>query len=313
VSAFVHPQGINESSTVGDGTRIWAFAHILPGARLGCDCNICDGVFIENDVQVGDRVTIKNGVQLWDGLRVEDDVFIGPNATFTNDRFPRSKAHQAVIPVTRIARGASIGANATIMPGIHVGQHAMVGAGSMVTSDVPPFAMVTGNPARITGYVDSTTRLAPQRPDVPDTCGGVVKLHTGAGIHRLRSAQDLRGTLSVAETGETLPFVPQRFFLVYDVPSKEVRGERALRSCALFLVCVRGSMALVVDDGHRREEIVLDHPGIGVHVPPMVWTVQYKHSEDAILLVHASKPYDPADYIRDYDAFLRLKGITSGG
>src|SRR4030088_2199160 len=115
---YVHPQGLCESSTVGKGTRIWAFAHVLPGARIGRDCNICDGVFIENDVVVGDRVTIKCGVQLWDGLELEDDVFIGPNATFTNDHFPRSKLRSAPYLRTIVRRGASIGANATILPGI---------------------------------------------------------------------------------------------------------------------------------------------------------------------------------------------------
>src|SRR5215472_858170 len=118
---FVHPQGICESSAIGAGTRIWAFAHVLPGARIGADCNICDGVFIENDVVLGNRVTVKCGVQLWDGLVVEDDVFIGPNATFTNDPFPRSKVYPKSFAKTLIRRGASIGANATILPGIELG------------------------------------------------------------------------------------------------------------------------------------------------------------------------------------------------
>src|SRR6266511_1641528 len=115
---FVHPQAICETTSIGAGTRIWAFAHILPGARIGRDCNVCDHTFIENDVLIGDRVTIKCGVQLWDGLVVEDDVFIGPNATFTNDLFPRSRQYQERLPRTLIGQGASIGANATILPGI---------------------------------------------------------------------------------------------------------------------------------------------------------------------------------------------------
>jgi acetyltransferase-like isoleucine patch superfamily enzyme len=154
VTFFVHPQGICETSAVGEGTRIWAFAHVLPGARLGADCNVCDHVFVENDVVVGDRVTIKSGVQLWDGLRVGDDVFIGPNATFTNDPFPRSKVHRAEARVTCIEAGASIGANATILPGLTIGARAMVGAGSVVTRDVPPGTVVAGNPARVIRSVD---------------------------------------------------------------------------------------------------------------------------------------------------------------
>jgi acetyltransferase-like isoleucine patch superfamily enzyme len=147
-NVFVHPAGLCESSRVGDGTRVWAFAHVLPGAVIGKDCNVCDGVFIENDVVVGDRVTIKCGVQLWDGLRVEDDVFIGPNATFTNDRFPRSRVRPTHFLKTIIRQGASIGANATILPGIEIGRGSMVGAGAVVTRDVAPYSLVLGNPAR---------------------------------------------------------------------------------------------------------------------------------------------------------------------
>ena len=152
---FVHPQGICETTDVGENTRIWAFTHVLAGARIGVDCNVCDFVFIENDVVIGDRVTVKSGVQLWDGLRVGDDVFIGPNATFTNDRFPRSKVYREAVTVTRVESGASIGANATILPGLTIGARAMVGAGSVVTHDVPAEAIVAGNPARIIGSVDA--------------------------------------------------------------------------------------------------------------------------------------------------------------
>src|SRR5690349_15212940 len=153
---FIHPQAICESKYVGAGTRIWAFAHVLPRARIGRDCNVCDGVFVENEVRIGDRVTIKCGVQLWDGVELEDDVFVGPNATFTNDPFPRSRAHLATHPRTVVHKGASIGANATILPGLSIGAGAMVAAGAVVTRDVPRYAIVMGNPARITGYVDAT-------------------------------------------------------------------------------------------------------------------------------------------------------------
>jgi UDP-2-acetamido-3-amino-2,3-dideoxy-glucuronate N-acetyltransferase len=121
-------------------------AHVLPGATIGEDCNICDHTFIENGVSIGNRVTIKSGVQLWDGVTIEDDVFIGPNATFTNDRFPRSKTRPAEYSRTVVKRGASIGANATLLPGISIGERAMVGAGSVVTRSVPPLAIVAGTP-----------------------------------------------------------------------------------------------------------------------------------------------------------------------
>jgi UDP-2-acetamido-3-amino-2,3-dideoxy-glucuronate N-acetyltransferase len=156
--AMIHSHAICETSNLGQGTRVWAFCHILKGASIGCDCNICDGVFIENDVFVGNRVTIKCGVQLWDGIRLEDDVFVGPNATFTNDLMPRSKKYPTRLSVTTVRRGASIGANATILPGVTIGEHAMVGAGAVVTHSVPPRAIVVGNPARIRGYVESAAK-----------------------------------------------------------------------------------------------------------------------------------------------------------
>ncbi len=151
---YVHPNAICESQSVGDGTRIWAFVHVMPGAVIGRDGNICDQVFIEDDVVIGDRVTIKSGVQVWDGLRIADDVFVGPNATFTNDPFPRSRKRPESFPTTRVEKGASIGANATILPGIVIGEQAMVGAGAVVTRDVPPHALVVGNPARVVRTLD---------------------------------------------------------------------------------------------------------------------------------------------------------------
>jgi Acetyltransferase (isoleucine patch superfamily) len=147
---FKHPQALIEpGAKIGDHTRVWAFVHILEGATIGADCNICDYVFIENDVILGDRVTVKSGVQLWDGIRLGDDVFVGPNVTFTNDKFPRSKRYPKQYPKTIVKKGASIGANATVLPNITIGEKAMVGAGSVVTKNVPDNAMVVGNPALI--------------------------------------------------------------------------------------------------------------------------------------------------------------------
>jgi acetyltransferase-like isoleucine patch superfamily enzyme len=145
---FVHSHALCETTDVGQGTRIWAFAHVLPKAKIGKECNICDHVFIENDVTIGDRVTIKCGVQIWDGICLEDDVFVGPNATFTNDKHPRSKVYPSEWPKTLVKKGASIGANATILPGLTIGENAMVGAGAVVTRDVPAGSTVIGNPAK---------------------------------------------------------------------------------------------------------------------------------------------------------------------
>ena len=154
---YVHPDARCESDYVGEGTRVWAFAHVLPGARIGRDCNICDGVFIEGTAVIGDRVTVKNGVQVWNGIHLGDDVFVGPNATFTNDPFPRSRVWDHETPVTTIEDGASIGGNATVLPGLRIGSKAMVGAGAVVTRDVPAYAIVVGNPARVVGHVDPDT------------------------------------------------------------------------------------------------------------------------------------------------------------
>lgn len=155
--SFYHPSSQVDSCSIGVGTSIWQFTVVLEGAKIGSDCNICSHVFIENDVIVGDRVTVKQGVQLWDGLRVEDDVFVGPNATFTNDLYPRSKIYPNEFLNTTIRSGASIGANATILAGLTIGQNALVGAGAVVVFDVPPNAVVVGNPARIIRYIDANT------------------------------------------------------------------------------------------------------------------------------------------------------------
>jgi UDP-2-acetamido-3-amino-2,3-dideoxy-glucuronate N-acetyltransferase len=302
--ARFHPTALVESGEVGEGTLVWAYAHILPGARIGRDCNICDHTFIENDVIVGDRVTIKCGVQLWDGLRVEDDVFIGPNATFTNDRFPRSKQRPADYPRTVIKRGASIGANATLAPGIVIGEMAMVGAGAVVTHNAPPHSKLAGNPARIIGYIDATpeTPAAHLIAEVRDSSP-----LGEAMVFRIPGAKDLRGSLSFGEVHRQVPFEVKRYFLVFDVPSEHVRGEHAHRALQQFLVCVAGRCNVVIDDGVSRHEVVLDSPSKGVYIPPMVWATQYKFTRDAVLLVLASEYYDASEYIRDYDDFLALR------
>ncbi|MBS1196942.1 MAG: lipopolysaccharide biosynthesis protein [Proteobacteria bacterium] len=306
-ASFIHEKALCESSRIGAGTRIWAFAHVLQGANIGADCNICDGVFIENDVTLGDRVTIKCGVQLWDGITVEDDVFIGPNATFTNDRFPRSKVYPQTFAKTLIRRGASIGANATILPGLEIGAGAMIGAGAVITRSVPPNAIAVGNPAHIVGYVE-TQEASPVTASTSDrkATGAVATSVAGVTLYHLPHIEDMRGSLSVGEFERSVPFLPRRYFLVFDVPSREIRGEHAHRLCHQFLLCVHGSCTVVADDGKNRQEFLLDRPNLGIHLPAMTWGTQYKYSEDAVLLVFASEYYDAADYIRNHDEFMAL-------
>jgi UDP-2-acetamido-3-amino-2,3-dideoxy-glucuronate N-acetyltransferase len=179
------------SSQIGDGTRIWAFVNILAGATIGRDCNICDRCFVENDVVVGDRVTVKCGVSLWDGVRLEDDVFVGPDVSFSNDPRPRSGVHLAEHPRTTVRTGASLGSGAVLLAGITVGSWAMVGAGSVVTRDVEDYALVYGNPARPHGSVCRCARTLLFDRDRARCCGRVF-LRDAAG-HVSEAAGDEAG------------------------------------------------------------------------------------------------------------------------
>ena len=147
-SVFIHPLADVQTDFIGHGRRIWQFVVVLKGARIGIDVNICSHCLIEGDVVIGDRVTVKSGVQLWDGVRLDDDVFIGPNVTFTNDRHPRSKQYPGVFLPTRVCKGASVGGGAVLLPGITIGEGAMVAAGAVVTRSVPAGVTVLGSPAK---------------------------------------------------------------------------------------------------------------------------------------------------------------------
>jgi UDP-2-acetamido-3-amino-2,3-dideoxy-glucuronate N-acetyltransferase len=304
----IHKLSDVQSRNIGKNTKIWQFVVVLPKAVIGDEVNICANCFIENDVSIGHRVTIKSGVQIWDGISIEDDVFIGPNVSFANDKYPRSKSYLDSYPRTLVKKGASIGAGAIILPGVTIGEGALIGAGAVVTKDVPENAIVVGNPARIKGYTTIDTADAEEITSAPSNKSekGARKINTkvkGVVLYELPKIEDMRGALSVGEIGVDIPFTVNRFFWVYDVPSKEVRGGHAHRECHQFLLCVKGSCHVLADDGVNRLDFVLDAPNKAIYLPPMVWGVQYKYSSDAVLLVLASHHYESKDYIREYKEF----------
>ena len=301
---FQHKNSICETESIGEGTRLWAFTHILPGAKIGRDCNICDFVFVENDVLVGDRVTIKSGVQLWDGISIGDDVFIGPNVTFTNDKNPRSKKYLSEYPTTVVENGATIGANSTVLPGVTIGQGCMVGAGSVVTKSVPPFAIVYGNPARIRGYSDSIKVSAGKRNLSVEANERSQALPGGSYFIDLKGAADARGDLMAIELTEFAEFEIARTFFVYNVPNNHVRGEHAHKKCTQMLVPLNGSLRVILDDGTFRKEISLESTTKGLVIPPRVWGTQYQFSPGAVLAVFASRRYENEDYLRKYQEFI---------
>ena len=310
-NVMIHSSADVKAEQIGNGTRIWQSVVVLQGSIIGSDVNINAHCLVEDNVFIGDRVTVKSGVYLWSGIRLEDDVFIGPNVTFTNDKFPRSKVYPDKFLSTIVEKGASVGGGAVLLPGITIGQGAMVGAGAVVTKSVPPYAIVTGSPARITGYVEAKIPSNAAKSDtieIPaDIDEKIIKVGVGnVNLHRLKMVRDMRGDLSAGEFPQDIPFEPKRYFLVFNVPSEKTRGEHAHKQCHQFLICVKGSCAVVVDDGKSRCEILLDSPATGIHLPPMTWGVQYKYSSDAVLLVLTSDYYSADDYIRNYSEFVDM-------
>ena len=186
-SVFVHPHGLCESDDVGPRTRVWAFAHVLRGARVGSDCNICDGAFIESGAVVGDRVTVKNGVLIWDRVTVEDDVFLGPGVIFTNDLRPRAHIKRGgdALVATVVRRGVTLGAGTVVVCGISIGENAFSGAGSVIVRDVPAHAFVVGNPARQRGWVCECGEPLTERLDCTSCSRRYAVATTASGMQDL--------------------------------------------------------------------------------------------------------------------------------
>jgi len=261
------------------------------------DVSIASSVHFGDDVTIGAGSRIAAGAYLGSGARIGAGVVIGGNSTLAD----RGEESDGVI----IADDVQIGAGATIEAGVRIAANARVKAGAVVTRPVPPGSIVEGNPASIVGYVGALESAGVSvgtgrstKPVEPTAVRGVT-------VHRFPVIPDMRGNLTVGEFDKQIPFIPKRYFMVFGVPSREVRGEHAHIECHQFLICVRGSCAVMADDGERRIEVSLDTPSKGIHLPPMTWGVQYKYTDDAMLLVFASHHYDGADYVRDYGDFIR--------
>lgn len=257
------------------------------------------GAWVDPMASIGAHAVIKAGAYVCSGAVIGPEVHVGPNATFVEAREGEGAGAQ-------VEQGAWIGANATILPGIVIAANAVVRPGAVVTRSVPPNAIVEGNPAAIVGYVGADDRPldAIHLFNAGAASGVEATAPRGVTLHRFPVIPDLRGTLSVGEFGRQIPFAPKRYFLVYGVPNREVRGEHAHINCQQFLICLNGSCAVIADDGSRRVEVTLDAPNLGLYLPPMIWGTQYKHTPDAMLLVFASDHYDSSDYIRDYSEFM---------
>lgn len=292
-----------QSENIGRNTIIWQYTVVLPDAVLGDDCNVYSHCYIDNEVVIGNRVTIQSGVHLGGGVRIYDEVFVGQSVVFSNDEDPGSDDNYEKLDHTVVEEGSYIGAGAVILPGLRIGRNSRIGAGAVVTRSVPPNAVVVGNPARITGYQTLISGKDTSRDSSGDKDCRVRKDNLLV-VDELPNVSDIRGNLSVGEFSRNIPFEVKRYFLVYDVPSVETRGEHAHKECHQYLICVKGTINVVTDDGKNRQEFLLDAPNKGLHLPPMTWGIQYKYSHDAVLLVFASHYYDPEDYIRDYDKFL---------
>lgn len=307
MSPEIHSSSLCESKHIGSGTKVSAFTHIFQEAKVGENCTIGHSVVIDNAVTIGNYVTIGNGCQLLTNLQIADNVTIGPNAIFILED-PGSFHNEEK---STVAADVCIGGNCTILSGTKIGRGARIKPGTVVAKDVPAKAIVEGNPGYIIGYITSET-LSPSRHrssrqhEKESSWTTRTTSLPNVTLQRFKSISDLRGSLAVGNFMDNIPFQPKRFFFTYDVPGKHVRGEHAHKKCHQFLISVSGEIAILVDNGKDSEELILDSPNIGLYLPPKIWSVQYKYSKDARLLVFASNEYDPDDYIRDYEEFLEI-------
>ena len=262
------------------------------------------GAVVPADFVHGAGCSVGGHAFIGSGCVAEDNVRIGARATVLAPEPSPDDLVQRLL----IQSGATIGASAVVCGANIIGRGARIEPGAVVTSDVPPHAVVAGNPAHVTGYVSAAAGGTPGRPiemvHAPNEVGAVV-LPNGASVIRFPEVADLRGQLTFGEVDGQLPFAVDRFFLVYGVESQELRGEHAHRSCHQLIIATTGAVSVLTDNGSELIEVRIDEPNIGVYLPPMVWGVQFRHTADAVLMVLASDRYDADDYIRDYDEFIR--------
>jgi len=288
-----------ETDAVGEGTKIAAFACVAAGAVVGANCSVEEQAFVDADVRLADEVTLGVGVRLLGHVRVGRGVKVAANAVL--GRMDSGDEDQVVV-----GRGATIGANATVLSALVIARGAVVAPGSVVESDVPAHAVVRGSPARIVSYVDALPEPTEPEIDLSSLSEPTKTGVDGVVLYPLTYARDLRGSLSALEF-EGLPFAPRRMFAVYGVPDESVRGAHAHRRCGQLLVCMSGEARCIADDGRgSRQAFVLSTSKAGLYLPSMVWGMQYGYTRDACLVVLAELPYDPDDYIRDYEEFVAL-------
>jgi len=293
--AAVHPAAVVETGAVIAGTAVGAYSRIGPEVVIAGPCAIGEQTILGGRIQMAAGVEIGSQAFLHGPLTIEQGVRIGARCCMD-----ASTGEGAIL----LGEGAVVGANATIWPGVSVGERAHIEPGSVVTKNVPAMAVVAGNPAQIVRYSGAPhTATLPHMPEAAEVAATAIR---GVTLHRLPLHEDLRGSLTFGEAQRHVPFPLRRFFLSFAVASEQVRGEHAHRALHQFLVCVHGRVHIAADDGVNQADFLLDQANLGIHIPPMIWSVQYRFSADAVLLALCSDDYDPADYIRDYAEFLAL-------
>ena len=287
---------IHFTSKIGDGVIV------AKGAYVGPNC------YLEGGISVESGAILKGGITLVGDIRVGRDSIIESGVCIAAP-LPSRILESTVVTV---GHNVHVGAGSVLLSGVTIGHHAWIEPGTVIMRNIPSYAIVGGNPAAISGYIGNSTcngEIALKVMPPSDITGVYKSLVQGVTVHNFARISDLRGDLSIGEFERNVPFKPKRFFIVYDVPSAETRGEHVHMKCHQFLICVAGAVSVVVDDGENREEVLLDRPNVGLLIPAGIWGIQYKYSSNGTLLVFASEYYDASDYIRNYDEFLKYRGV----